>query len=181
MSNVERPLLVRLTGRFGPLSSELTMTQELIANMLGVRREGVTEAAGKLQDVGLIRTAVAASRCWIGRAWRGGISAAPDMVECLRVSPSASPLSPTRCAPAERSACARSSSGTFASVRNEEGIRRINATWASRLRRIKPGTIVAVGHTDRPRFRPRQPAPSRRDRAASGPGALERSSGNPAA
>jgi CRP-like cAMP-binding protein len=35
-------------------SSELTMTQELIANMLGVRREGVTEAAGKLQDAGLI-------------------------------------------------------------------------------------------------------------------------------
>ncbi len=35
-------------------SNELTMTQELIANMLGVRREGVTEAAGKLQDDGLI-------------------------------------------------------------------------------------------------------------------------------
>lgn len=35
-------------------SSELTMTQELIANMLGVRREGVTEAAGKLQNAGLI-------------------------------------------------------------------------------------------------------------------------------
>ena len=34
---------------------ELSMTQELIANMLGVRREGVTEAAGKLQDAGLIR------------------------------------------------------------------------------------------------------------------------------
>jgi Crp-like helix-turn-helix domain len=31
------------------------MTQELIANMLGVRREGVTEAAGKLQKLGVIR------------------------------------------------------------------------------------------------------------------------------
>ena len=41
--------LDRLTGK------ELVMTQELIANMLGVRREGVTEAAGKLQDAGLIR------------------------------------------------------------------------------------------------------------------------------
>jgi len=36
-------------------SNELSMTQELIANMLGVRREGVTEAAGKLQQAGLIR------------------------------------------------------------------------------------------------------------------------------
>jgi len=34
---------------------ELVMTQELIANMLGVRREGVTEAAGKLQADGLIQ------------------------------------------------------------------------------------------------------------------------------
>ena len=36
-------------------SSDLAMTQELIANMLGVRREGVTEAAGRLQEDGLIR------------------------------------------------------------------------------------------------------------------------------
>src|SRR5688572_14287503 len=36
-------------------TEELSMTQELIANMLGVRREGVTEAAGKLQRAGLIR------------------------------------------------------------------------------------------------------------------------------
>jgi CRP-like cAMP-binding protein len=36
-------------------SGEVSMTQELIANMLGVRRESVTEAAGKLQQAGLIR------------------------------------------------------------------------------------------------------------------------------
>ncbi len=36
-------------------SNRLQMTQELIANMLGVRREGVTEAAGKLQKAGIIR------------------------------------------------------------------------------------------------------------------------------
>ena len=41
-------MLDRLAG------SEVRMTQELIANMLGVRREGVTEAAGKLQADGLI-------------------------------------------------------------------------------------------------------------------------------
>lgn len=35
-------------------SNDLTITQELIANMLGVRREGVTEAAGKLQNYGFI-------------------------------------------------------------------------------------------------------------------------------
>jgi CRP-like cAMP-binding protein len=35
-------------------SNQLNMTQELIANMLGVRREGVTEAAGKLQKLGVI-------------------------------------------------------------------------------------------------------------------------------
>jgi len=35
-------------------SNELTMTQELVAGMLGVRREGVTEAAGNLQRAGLI-------------------------------------------------------------------------------------------------------------------------------
>lgn len=34
--------------------NHLTMTQELIANMLGVRREGVTDAAGKLQKLGVI-------------------------------------------------------------------------------------------------------------------------------
>jgi Mn-dependent DtxR family transcriptional regulator len=36
-------------------SNELIMTQDLIANMLGVRREGVNEAAGKLQHANLIQ------------------------------------------------------------------------------------------------------------------------------
>ncbi len=49
-----RWLLVSLDRLQG---SELVMTQELIANMLGVRREGVTEAAHKLQEEGLIRYA----------------------------------------------------------------------------------------------------------------------------
>ncbi len=36
-------------------TNELIMTQELVASMLGVRREGITEAAGKLQQAGFIR------------------------------------------------------------------------------------------------------------------------------
>lgn len=47
-----RALLLSLDRLSG---NSLTLTQELIANMLGVRREGVTEAAGKLQRAGLIR------------------------------------------------------------------------------------------------------------------------------
>ncbi len=47
-----RWLLLSLDRLSGP---RLKMTQELIANMLGVRREGVTTAAGKLQKVGAIR------------------------------------------------------------------------------------------------------------------------------
>jgi Crp-like helix-turn-helix domain len=34
--------------------SRLTMTQELVANMLGVRGEGITDAGGKLQKLGVI-------------------------------------------------------------------------------------------------------------------------------
>ena len=49
-----RWLLLSLDRLFG---NDLVMTQELIANMLGVRREGVTEAALKLQNAGLIRYA----------------------------------------------------------------------------------------------------------------------------
>jgi hypothetical protein len=43
-------------------TDELLMTQELIANMLGVRREGVTVAAGRLQDAGAITYARGAIR-----------------------------------------------------------------------------------------------------------------------
>jgi Mn-dependent DtxR family transcriptional regulator len=49
--------------------NEFLMTQELIASMLGVRREGVTEAALKLQKAGLIRY----SRGHIAVLDRGGL------------------------------------------------------------------------------------------------------------
>ena len=60
-------------------TNDLSMTQELIANMLGVRREGVTEAAGKLQAAGLIRY----SRGRITVLDRGGLEA--RTCECYRV------------------------------------------------------------------------------------------------
>jgi CRP-like cAMP-binding protein len=60
-------------------TNELTMTQELIANMLGVRREGVTEAAGKLQQAGLI----AYSRGHITVLDRPGLE--DRVCECYRV------------------------------------------------------------------------------------------------
>ncbi|MDH4249234.1 MAG: Crp/Fnr family transcriptional regulator [Deltaproteobacteria bacterium] len=57
----------------------LIMTQELIANMLGVRREGVTEAAGKLQKAGLIQY----SRGHITVLDRGGLE--QQTCECYQV------------------------------------------------------------------------------------------------
>ncbi|MDO8301043.1 Crp/Fnr family transcriptional regulator [Lacisediminimonas sp.] len=60
-------------------SSELTMTQQLIANMLGVRREGVTEAAGKLQDLGFISY----RRGHISVLDRAGLER--DVCECYQV------------------------------------------------------------------------------------------------
>jgi CRP-like cAMP-binding protein len=53
--NVDQQLCRWLLMSLDRLSgNELNMTQELIANMLGVRREGVTEAAGKLHRLGII-------------------------------------------------------------------------------------------------------------------------------
>ncbi|MDP5064166.1 MAG: Crp/Fnr family transcriptional regulator [Haliea sp.] len=60
-------------------SNELLMTQELIANMLGVRREGVTEAAGNLQRAGLIHY----SRGKITVVDRPGLEA--RVCECYKV------------------------------------------------------------------------------------------------
>jgi CRP-like cAMP-binding protein len=54
--SVAQQLCRRLLQSLDRLSSNrLAMTQELIANMLGVRREGVTAAAAKLQKLGIIR------------------------------------------------------------------------------------------------------------------------------
>lgn len=71
-----RALLLSLDRLSG---NSLTMTQELIANMLGVRREGVTEAAGNLQRAGLIRY----SRGHIEVLDRAGLEKA--VCECYRV------------------------------------------------------------------------------------------------
>ncbi len=60
-------------------SHELRMTQALIADMLGVRREGVTEAASKLQNIGLIRY----SRGHIAVLDRPGLEA--HVCECYAV------------------------------------------------------------------------------------------------
>jgi CRP-like cAMP-binding protein len=60
-------------------SDELVMTQELIANMLGVRREGVTTAAGRLQEQGLISYV----RGRIQILDRGGLEA--TACECYKV------------------------------------------------------------------------------------------------
>jgi len=54
--SVDQQLCCRLLSSLDRLpSNELVMTQELMASMLGVRRESVTEAAGKLQKTGLIK------------------------------------------------------------------------------------------------------------------------------
>lgn len=60
-------------------SSELVMTQELVATMLGVRREGITEAAGRLQGAGVIRY----RRGHISVLDRGGLEA--RACECYAV------------------------------------------------------------------------------------------------
>ena len=72
-------------------SNELIMTQELIANMLGVRREGVTEAAGILQQAGLIRYSRATLRSSIARGWNDGYANATrssnrNLSACLRTT-----------------------------------------------------------------------------------------------
>ena len=71
-----RALLVSLDRMAG---NSLSMTQELIASMLGVRREGVTEAAGNLQRAGLIRY----SRGHIDVLDRAGLETA--VCECYAV------------------------------------------------------------------------------------------------
>lgn len=62
-----------------PLAAELVMTQELVASMLGVRRESVTDAAGHLQSLGYIRY----RRGHIGVLNRDGLEA--NACECYGV------------------------------------------------------------------------------------------------
>jgi len=73
-------------------SNELKMTHELIANMLGVRREGVTEAAGNLQRAGLIHYRRGPSRFWTGRDWRHGFVSATTSSKWNPIACSAFPI-----------------------------------------------------------------------------------------
>jgi CRP-like cAMP-binding protein len=57
--------LDRLPGR------EIRMTQELISNMLGVRRQGVTEAARKLEKSGIIEYVRGTTRLWTAMRSKG--------------------------------------------------------------------------------------------------------------
>jgi CRP-like cAMP-binding protein len=78
--SVDQQLCRWLLLSLDPLpSNELSMTQELIANLLGVRREGVTEAAGQLQRAGLIHY----SRGRIAVLDRPGLEA--RVCECYQV------------------------------------------------------------------------------------------------
>jgi len=65
-------------------TNELILTQELIANMLGVRREGVTEAAGKVQKAGLIEYTVATLPYSTGQVWKRGPASATRGQEGVR-------------------------------------------------------------------------------------------------
>jgi CRP-like cAMP-binding protein len=67
-------------------SDELLMTQEFIAHMLGVRREGVTAAAHQLHRAGLIRYATSPSLTVKGwRPWRANATASsrPNLTDCF--------------------------------------------------------------------------------------------------
>lgn len=71
-------------------SNELKMTQELIANMLGVRRAGVTEAAMKLQNAGLIRYNYGQIEVLDRLGWRSGFanvmtSSGESSIACFRI------------------------------------------------------------------------------------------------
>jgi hypothetical protein len=63
------------------------MTQELIANTLGVRREGVTDAAGRLHKPELSTTTVAASLCWTATVWKSAQCYAVVRKECEMLLP----------------------------------------------------------------------------------------------
>ena len=111
------------------------MTQELIANMLGVRREGVTEAAGKLQDAGLIEYSRGRITVLDRPAWRARLRVLRGGEEGIRPLAGTSWIAVQRSGRRPRSTRANSCIGPFGRGRLRFVRRRASVRWRTSSRK----------------------------------------------
>lgn len=133
-----------------PGINRIVMTQELAANMLGVRRAGITETVGHMQSTASSNTLAAKSPCWTGLAWKSAAASAMRWTSGNTTNSCRTPLpADLTSALAIVEACA------------VEGLQ-LAAAPSSRA----PGTneqsrCMAAGHRDRGHRDPRDPRPTR--------------------